>query len=67
MIPNDTQSKERNHMDEADLRAMISAKTGHPVSDEEVQDFLHDEIKYEERIGLHDVVHCSRCKKETKI
>lgn len=39
----------------------LAQRLGVPV--EEVQDFLHEEIPYEERVVMHDVLSCNhpRC------
>ena len=54
-------------LSEQELADLLSLKLGMQVKVEEVEDFLHDEFPYEQRIGMHDVLSCDRCKKETKV
>lgn len=53
-------------MSEQEMADLLSFRLGVTVSVEEVDDFLHGEFPYEQRIGIHDVLNCSRCKKETR-
>lgn len=52
-------------LSEQDLADLLSLRAGKQVLVEEVDDFLHEEFPYEQRIGIHDVSACDRCRKET--
>lgn len=58
---------EHSTLSEQELADLLSLKLGVQVKVEEVDDFLHEEFPYEQRIGIHDVLTCDRCRRETKI
>lgn len=58
---------EHSVLSEEELAKIFGEKLGRVIRVEEVDDFLHEELPYEQRIGMHDVINCPRCRKETKV
>lgn len=44
-----------------DLRKILTEETGEEVTDEEIQDFLHEHYPLHERVAIHDTLSCKRC------
>lgn len=51
-------------VNEMELLKILSEAEGREVTQEELQDFLHEHYTYADRIGQHDVLECDRCKAE---
>lgn len=52
-------------MDEEETMDLDTMAAEAGTTPEEFNAFLHERVAYEDRIGVHDVLDCDLCKKET--